>query len=122
MIEKFIEPVVKAGGKMIEPVVHKIGSEAIKQGAKVATYVGGLVITAIVSSILTSNYKDKAYKSLSKKHDQDTAERLSKQFDEKLKNEKKKWKEQNIKDKETLRQKIRIICNEFGIDPDEVLK
>lgn len=122
MIEKFIEPVVKAGGKMIEPVAHKIGSEAIKHGAKVAAYVGGLVISAIVSSILTSNYKDKAYKSLLKKHDQDTAERLSKQFDEKLKNEKKKWKEQNIKDKETLRQKIRIICNEFGIDPDEVLK
>lgn len=122
MIDKIIEPVLKAGSKMIEPVVQRVSTEAFKHGAKIAAYVGGLAISAIVSSILTSNYKDKAYKSLMTKHDKETAEKLTKQFDEKLNSEKKKWKEQNIKDKETLRQRIRNICNEFGINPNDVIK
>ena len=37
MIEKIIEPVFKAGGKMIEPVVQRVSTEALKQGAKIVT-------------------------------------------------------------------------------------
>lgn len=125
MVEKMLEPVVDTGAKVLAKCGSYLAKESVKHGAKIAAKIGSYVVTIILSVILTSNWKDKVNEELNKKHDRETAEKLSSQFKADIDNAQKEISALKLSKKETeikLKEKIRIICEKFGIDPNVVLK
>lgn len=108
--------------QILNNALEKMGKALAKNGPIIAKKVGGAAIAAIIAVILTSRYKDKGYKELMKKHDKETAERLSKEWSHKLDALKKEYKDEKIKTKEEFKQKVIELCREYGIDPKNVLK
>ena len=70
-------------------------------------------------TILTSKKKDKVYKELMKKHDAETAERLTKQFQQKYDDLVRKY-GKAASEQQKLREAVINLCREFGIDPSVV--
>lgn len=103
--------------QILNNALSTIGKAVAKNGPKIAKY----VVVAVIGALIGSKYKDKVYKKLIKKHDKETAERLSKEFDQKLEVIKKEYKDKDIKLNE-LKQKISDLCREYGIAPKNVVK
>ena len=125
MVEKMLEPVVDAGAKVLAKCGSYLAKESVKHGAKIAARIASYVVTIILTVILTSNWKDKVNDELNKKHDRETAEKLSAQFQTEMDQAKKEIAGLKLSKKETekiLKEKIRIICEKFGIDPDIIFK
>ena len=125
MLEKIFEPVAKAGVKVLSEGGKILAKEGVRQGAKI----GGIIISHIIAIILaiirTSKYKDKVFNELRKKHDKETAERLTEQFQSDINALKKEIAQLKIEKKEVeqkLREGIERICRKYEIDPNIVLK
>ena len=108
--------------QILNNALDKMGKVLAKYGPIIAKNVGGAAIAAIIAVILTSRYKDRVYKELIKKHDKETAERISKEFNQKLEVIKKEYKDEIIKTKEDFKQKVSDLCREYGINPQNVVK
>ena len=90
MIEKIMEPVVKAGAKAAAKCAEVVSKECVKKGAEIGGKIMALMISYLITIWLTLRYKDKVHKELLDKHDEETANRLTEQFNievEKLKKE-----------------------------------
>lgn len=129
MIEKIIEPVAKAGAKAAAKCAEVVSKECVKKGAEIGGKIMVLMISYLITIWLTSRYKDNVHKELLDKHDEETANRLTEQFNievEKLKKEIVELKtELNITKEEAesrFREGVISICKKFGISPDSVLK
>ena len=82
MIEKIMEPAAKCA--------EVVSKECVKKGAEIAGKIMALMISYLITIWLTSRYKDNVHKELLDKHDEETANRLTEQFNievEKLKKE-----------------------------------
>ena len=129
MIEKVLNPVLELGGKAVAKVSEIIVKEGAKQGAKIAAHVASYLMVIVIAACLTSNYKDKASAKLNKKHDKETAEKLTKQFQQEIENlkkeiaELKKGKDLAKKEaEERFRNGVIEICKKYGISPDGIVK
>ena len=125
MLEKIFEPVAKAGVKVLSEGGKILAKEGVRQGAKIGGIIISHIIAIILTIILTSKYKDKVYKELCKKHDKETAERLTEQFQSEINALKKEIAQLKIEKKEVeqkLREGIERICRKYEIDPNIVLK
>ena len=129
MIEKIIEPVAKVGVKAVGKCVKAITKEGVRKGAQVAGQLAAMIMTGIFSAWLTSRHKDKVFGEFLKKHDDETARRLSAQFNkelEMLKREITRLREQLQLTKEEaeaiLRKRLAEICERYGLSPDDVLE
>lgn len=71
----------------------------------------------IMGGLLTANYKDRVYKELLKKHDEETARRLTLQFDAKLK----ELEDRYEKNEKVLKQRVRDLCASYGVPANCVL-
>ena len=121
MIEKIMEPAAKCA--------EVVSKECVKKGAEIAGKIMALMISYLITIWLTSRYKDNVHKELLDKHDEETANRLTEQFNievEKLKKEIMEFKKElNITKEEAesrFREGVIGICKKFGISPDSVLK
>lgn len=103
----------------------EIAKKSLKQAKKAAPIVGTALSVSIVTAILVHNYDDKIYRELMKKHDRDTAKRMTEQFKKEIEALENEISMAN-KDKEQAKQmyieKVRDLCDKFGVNPDEVLK
>ena len=129
MIEKIMEPVAKAGAKAAAKCAEVVSKECVKKGAEIGGKIMVLMISYLITIWLTSRYKDNVHNELLDKHDEETANRLTEQFNievEKLKKEIVELKtELNITKEEAesrFREGVISICKKFGISPDSVLK
>ena len=129
MIEKIMEPVAKAGAKAAAKCAEVVSKECVEKGAEIAGVIATWAMTMLLSIWLTSRYKDNVHKELLDKHDEETANRLTEQFNievEKLKKEIVELKKElNITKEEAesrFREGVISICKKFGISPDSVLK
>lgn len=91
--------------KFFEPV-----SQHVIQNA--ASYAKGAALVVFTASV-TIAASNSAHKKLETKHRKEDAERYKAEFDRKLKDLEKKYKD----NEDVLKQKIRMLCDEFGIDP-----
>ena len=121
MIEKIMEPAAK--------FAEVFSKECVKKGAEIGGKIMALMISYLITIWLTSRYKDNVHKELLDKHDEETANRLTEQFNievEKLKKEIMELKKElNITKEEAesrFREGVIGICKKFGISPDSVLK
>jgi uncharacterized membrane protein (DUF106 family) len=108
--------------QFISNTLDKMGKVLIEKGPEIAKKVGSAVVIAVTAIILTSKYWKRVNKELMKKHDKETAERLSKEFNKKLEMLRKEYEDKHIKTKEEFRQKVSELCREFGIDPKNIVK
>ena len=128
MIEKIMEPVAKAGAKAAAKCAEVVSKECVKKGAEIAGVIATWAMTMLLSIWLTSRYKNNVHKELLDKHDEETANRLTEQFNievEKLKKEIVEMKKLNITKEEAesrFREGVISICKKIGISPDSVLK
>lgn len=106
-----------------------VSKECVKKGAEIAGVIATWAMTMLLSIWLTSRYKDNVHKELLDKHVEETANRLTEQFNievEKLKKEIVELKKElNITKEEAesrFREGVIGICKKFGISPDSVLK
>ena len=106
-----------------------VSKECVKKGAEIAGKIMALMISYLITIWFTSRYKDNVHKELLDKHDEETANRLTEQFNievEKLKKEIMELKKElNITKEEAesrFREGVIGICKKFGISPDSVLK
>lgn len=121
MIEKIMEPAAKCA--------EVVSKECVKKGAEIGGKIMALMISYLITIWLTSRYKDNVHKELLDKHDEETANRLTEQFNievEKLKKEivelKKKLNITKEEAESRFREGVIGICKKFGISPDSVLK
>ena len=91
--------------KFFEPV-----SQHVIQNA--ASYAKGAALVVFTAGV-TKAACDRAHKKLETKHRKEDAERYKAEFDRRLKDLEKKYKD----NEDVLKQKIRMLCDEFGIDP-----
>ena len=68
----------------MNPVITNFLANCAKQVGKHATKIVIATTTAVVTYIITSKSKDKAYNKLKKKHDKELAEKISKEMNEKI--------------------------------------
>lgn len=125
MLEQIMKPVADAGMKVITKGGAFLAKEGVKQGTKIAAVIVSHLIAIIVTMILTSNYKDKAFEELLKKHDKETAEKLTEQFKSEIDALKKEIAKLKLDKKEMIRrfkEGVENICRKYGIDPKVVLK
>ena len=101
-------------------ILKAVGKFILQNKKTIAAAAGGLVVGGTTMTILTSKKKDKVYKNLMKQHDVDTAERLTKQFQEKYDELIHRY-GKTAKEQQKLREAIIRLCKEFGIEPNEVL-
>ena len=71
-----------------------------------------VVTTAVITIIIVSRSKDKAYKALLKQHDEETAKRLAEEMDRKIDELKEKY----DKNEDELKEKINKLFEEFGLE------
>ena len=118
MIEKIMEPAAKCA--------EVVSKECVKKGAEIAGKIMALMISYLITIWLTSRYKDNVHKELLDKHDEETANRLTEQFNIEVKKEIMELKKElNITKEEAesrFREGVIGICKKFGISPDSVLK
>lgn len=103
---------------MFDSMLESFFSFLQKNKNEIAIAAGSALAGGLVASILTSNYKDRAYEELIKKHDRETAKRLSAEFNRKLEELEKRHSDNEKK----LRDSIIRLCYEMGIPPSAVLK
>lgn len=109
-------------GKKLAEIAAKDG---VKNCAKIAGLIMSYVMVAVFASILTSKWKDNVYKEYLKKHDKQTAEKLTKQFKSEvdaLKKDIAKLKQEKEQAKKQFRDRIIVLCKKYGVSPDLVLK
>lgn len=97
MIAQFLQ-------SLFQSVSHHVVKNATNYAKGAALVIFSVGITKVAC--------DRAHKKLETKHRKEDAERLKAEFDRKLKDLEKKYKN----NEETLKRKIRILCDEFGID------
>lgn len=90
--------------------------KVIEYGPKLLKAAALLLAGFAIGMITMARIKDKAYKELLKKHDKETAKRMAKEFDARLRQIKKEQKD----NEEMLKKKMKALCEEFGIDPEIV--
>lgn len=90
--------------------------KVIEYGPKLLKAVALLLAGFITGMITMARIKDKAYEELLKQHDKETAKRMAKEFNTKLKQIKKEQKD----NEEMLKKKMKDLCKEFGINPEMV--
>ena len=125
MIEKVLEPVVNAGRPLLLKAGKVLAKESVKQGLKLGGYLACLIISNIMTSIITSKWKDKVYAELLKKHDKELAQKLTEQFKSEMSDLKKQIAALKL-DKEEAKKRCRdaiiALCEKYGIDPNVILK
>jgi len=84
----------------------------------IAAVVGGVVIAVSLTGVIVSHYDRRVYEDLLKKHDQETAERVTAAFVKQIEDLKK----QHEEDKAAFARRVKNICDKFGIGYDLVLK
>ena len=83
------------------------------------------VIVIIITSMLTSKWKDKIFAEFLKKHDKEMAEKLTKQFKSDMDDLKRQIAALKLDKEETkkrFKEGVITLCEKYGIDPNEVLK
>lgn len=103
-------------------IIGKIGGAIAKNGTQIAL----VTIVVIVAIILTSRYKDRAYKEFLKKHDKETAERLRVEFNKELDILKCKFNKElnnfnNKLNEEKYKQQVRDLCYRYNISAQKVV-
>lgn len=94
--------------KLLQSLFQSASKHVIKNAAN---YAKGAALV-IFSVGITKVACDRTHKKLEAKHRKEDAERYKAEFDRKLKDLEKKYKN----NEDVLKRKIRILCDEFGID------
>lgn len=125
MLDKIMEPVVKAGGQLVANTVGVVAKETVKQGMKYGGYFALLIISNIITSMITSKWKDKIFAEFLKKHDKELAQKLTEQFKSEMNDLKKQIAALKL-DKEEAKKRCRhgiiALCEKYGIEPNAILK
>jgi hypothetical protein len=125
MIEKVLEPVVNAGRQLLLKAGGVLAKESVRKGAKFGGIFAALVFSNILTSVITSKWKDKVFDEFLKKHDKEMAQKLTEQFKSEMNDLKKQIADLKL-DKEETKKRFRdgviALCEKFGIDPNGILK
>lgn len=125
MIQAIINKVGEACTKIVVKCGVVIAKESVKQSARFAGKVAAQIMVVTITTIMVSNYKDKAFNEFLKKHDKDEATKLSEQFQveiDRLKQEIANLKLDKEQSESRFRKGVESICKKYGIEPNEVLK
>ena len=97
----------------MNPAIANFLANCTRQVAKHATKILLVASTALVTYFLTSKSKDKAYAKLIEKHDKETAEKISKEMNEKIDELEERYKNNEKK----LKEEINNLFRQYGLDP-----
>lgn len=125
MIEKVFEPVVNAWSQLLLKAGGVLAKESVRKGAKFGGIFAALVFSNILTSVITSKWKDKVFDELLKKHDKEMAQKLTEQFKSEMNDLKKQIADLKLDKEETkkrFRDGVNALCEKFGIDPNGILK
>lgn len=89
---------------------------AIEYGPKLLKAAAKIVAGAVIGAILMALYKNRVFRQLKKKHDRETAKKMSIEFNKKLKAIEEKYKN----NEELLKRKMYDLCLEFDLNPEKV--
>lgn len=110
MTEKFIAPVLEVGKNVIKA--------CIKNGPKYAKRASAVLIATVFGMYLGSKYQQKLNKEFNKKHDAETAKRLTEECMRKIEEVKAQCEQQRIADRKEIERRINAILRQYGISPD----
>lgn len=125
MIEKLLEPVKDAGKQLLIKAGGVLAKESVRKGARYGGIFATIVFSNILTSVITSKWKDKVFAEFLKKHDKELAQKLTEQFKSEMNDLKKQIEDLKLDKKETkkrFRDGIIALCEKYGIDPNEILK
>lgn len=125
MIEILLEPVMDAGKQLLIKAGGVLAKESVRKGARYGGIFATIVFSNILTSVITSKWKDKVFAEFLKKHDKELAQKLTEQFKSKMNDLKKQIADLKLDKEETkkrFRDGIIALCEKYGIDPNEILK
>jgi hypothetical protein len=125
MIEKLLEPVMDAGKQLLIKAGGVLAKESVRKGARYGGIFATIVFSNILTSVITSKWKDKVFAEFLKMHDKEMAEKLKEEFEsemDKLKEEIASLKLDEEETKKRFREGVIALCEKYGIDPNEILK
>ena len=125
MIEKLLEPVMDAGKQLLIKAGGVLAKESVRKGARYGGIFATIVFSNILTSVITSKWKDKVFAEFLKKHDKELAQKLTEQFKSDMNDLKKQIADLKLDKEETkkrFRDGIIALCEKYGIDPNEILK
>ncbi len=125
MIEKLLEPVMDAGKQLLIKAGGVLAKESVRKGARYGGIFATIVFSNILTSVITSKWKDKVFAEFLKKHDKELAQKLTEQFKSEMNDLKKQIADLKLDKEETkkrFRDGIIALCEKYGIDPNEILK
>lgn len=125
MVDKIMGPIVKAGGQLVAYTAGVVAKETMKKGLKYGGYFALLIISNIITSMVTSKWKDKVFAEFLKKHDKEQAQKLTEQFKLEMNDLKKQiaaLKLEKEEAKKRCRDGIIALCEKYGIDSNAILK
>jgi hypothetical protein len=103
--------------QFISNTLDKMGKVLIEKGPEIAKKVGSAVVIAVTAIILTSKYWKRVNKELMKKHDKETAERLSKEFNKKLEMLRKEYEDSILKQRKNLGKRFQNYVENLALTP-----
>lgn len=116
-VRELVKTIVNIVRPYIRPAIESLFKLINKNIGQILKYLAALLVGGGISGLLVSKYKDKVYHELLKNHDKETAKKLTKEFNKKLKEVVKKYKG----DKEKLIAVITKLCERFNIPPELIL-
>lgn len=125
MIEKLFEPVIDAGKQMLIKAGGVIAKESVRKGAKYGGIFAAFVFSNILTSVITSKWKDKVFAEFLKTHDKEMAQKLTEEFKLEISDLKKQIASLKLEEEEAKRrfkEGIVALCGKYGIDPNVILK
>ena len=125
MIEKLLQPVMDAGKQLLIKAGGVLAKGSVRKGARYGGIFATIVFSNILTSVITSKWKDKVFAEFLKKHDKELAQKLTEQFKSEMNDLKKQIADLKLDKEETkkrFRDGIIALCEKYGIDPNEILK
>lgn len=105
---------LEVGKKTVQP----FAKACVKNGPKYAKRATAFVISVAFGVYLGSKYQQKLNKEFNKKHDAETAKRLTEECLRKIEEVKAQCEQQRIADRKEIERRINAILRQYGISPD----